>query len=71
MNDSSPCFDSGCTNSQDNNQTSIAASRKTTNVNDMTTKLAGIGSAKGTGPVALNQWSMLEIQMYFTLVFIL
>ena len=49
-----PFFNSGCTNSQDNNQNfQLLPAEKLTNVDDMTTKLAGIGSAWGTGPAAL------------------
>ena len=33
----------------------LLPAEKLTNVDDMTTKLAGIGSAKGTGPGALNR----------------
>ena len=33
----------------------IADNRKLTNVDESTTKLAGIGSAQGTGPAVLNR----------------
>ena len=33
----------------------LLPAEKLTNMDDMTTKLAGIGSAKGTGPAALNR----------------
>ena len=33
----------------------LMSTKKLTNVDDMTTKLAGIGSAWGTGPVVLNR----------------
>ena len=32
----------------------LLPAKNLTNVDDMTTKLAGIGSARGTGPAALN-----------------
>ena len=38
---------------------------------DITTKLARVGTEQGTGPEVLNRYTMLEILMYFTLVFIL
>ena len=42
-----------------------------TNVDESTTKLAGIGSVQGTGPAVLNRRSQLEILIYFALGFIL
>ena len=33
----------------------IVVNKKLTNVDDSTTKLAGIGCAQGTGPAALNR----------------
>ena len=33
----------------------LVSTEKLTNVDDMTTKLAGIGSAQGTGPGVLNR----------------
>ena len=41
------------------------------NTFDPTAKQARTGSAWGTESGALNRWSMLEILMFFTLVFIL
>ena len=51
----------------------LLSTEKLTNVDESTTKLGGhgIGSAWGTGPAVLNMSSMLEILMYFALVFIL
>ena len=40
-------------------------------VDDMTTKLAGIGSAWGTEPAVLNSAGVLEFRFVFALVFIL
>ena len=40
-------------------------------VDDMTTKLAGIGSAWGTEPAVLNSVGVLEFRFVFALVFIL
>ena len=49
----------------------LLPAEKFSNVDDMTTKLAGIGCAWATGPAVLNRQSILEILMYFTLLFIL
>ena len=44
---------------------------KLINIDESTTKLAGIGFTWGTGPAALNRRSMLELLIYFALVFVL
>ena len=58
-----------CSKQQSNLQ--LQSTEKLTNMDELTTKLAGIGSAWGTGPAACNRCSILEILMYFALVFIL
>ena len=66
-----PCFNSGCTNAQNNNQTyNCCQQTKLTNLDESTSTLAGIGSAQGTGLAAFNRRSMLEILMRFGLVYI-
>ena len=47
----------------------IVPAEKLTNVDDSTTKLAGIGSAWGTGPAALNRRSMIGNPDAFCFVF--
>ena len=46
----------------------LLTTAKLTNVDESTTKLAGMGSAWGTGPAVLNRRSVLEI-LYFSSVF--
>ena len=49
----------------------LLSTEKIIKVDESTTKLAGNGSAWGTGPAVLNWKRVLEILMYFALVFIL
>ena len=51
-----PCFISGMhTSSKQQSNLQLVSTEKLTNVDESTTKLAGNGSAQGTGPAVLNR----------------
>ena len=49
----------------------LLPTEKFQNTSDLTTEQVRTGSGWGTESGVLHRWSMLEILMYFTLVFIL
>ena len=54
-----------------NNQTDNSKKENSLEADDMTTKPAGIGSAWGTGPAALNSVGVLDTTFVFIFAFIL